>query len=80
MPNIHKHILRGSDGTEAWLMRKSHTRHVSSNRFRCFDVIKSGLKHNIFKEYMNFLLEHLRNDVRNAFRYKNAGKTVGIKK
>ena len=28
MPNTHKHRLRGSDGTEAWLMRKSHTRYV----------------------------------------------------
>ena len=28
MPNTHKHRLRGSDGTEAWLMCKSHTRHV----------------------------------------------------
>ena len=28
MPNTHKHRLRGSDGTEAWLMRKSHRRHV----------------------------------------------------
>ena len=26
--NTHKHRLRGSDGTEAWLMRKSHTRDV----------------------------------------------------
>ena len=31
MPNTYKHHLRGSDGTEAWLMRKSHTSH-------CFDV------------------------------------------
>ena len=28
MLNTHKHHLRGSDGTEAWLMRKSHMRHV----------------------------------------------------
>ena len=26
--DTHKDRLRGSDGTEAWLMRKSHTRHV----------------------------------------------------
>ena len=29
--------------------------------------------------YELFLLEHMQNDVRNAFRYNNAGKTVGIK-
>ena len=28
MLNMHKHHLRGSDGTEAWLMRKSHMRHI----------------------------------------------------
>ena len=52
MPNAHEHRLRGSDGTEAWLMRKSHTRPcLSCNRVT---LIKSGRKHNIFKEYMNF--------------------------
>ena len=28
MPVTHKHRLRGSDGTDAWLMHKLHTHHV----------------------------------------------------
>ena len=52
-----------------------------SSRYHIYSTCSCAEKinKNFFLEYMNFFTRCMKNDARNTFRYKNAGKTVDIK-